>query len=359
MKPNWMRRLWAAALCILLLAGCSPVSSSPAASSTPAADPLTGLEPEAPGQRPAAVVIDNSPACAAQWGIGSASVVLEAATDLHSSTSLCLVYPSVEAMPTVGPVTRGQDLYWQLLSAQQVLPVQLGCSVFARNFLDHRNLRAVDALEVGRNAFTCGEDWVTHPLWRTSGAAVAQVLPSLGLSASLTADSSAATGAESPATVPPLLPLQTGEDQLPEPDATDAAKAVIHFQTQSSTGFAYDLRTDTYGMLSTHDTPQLDANTGAQAAFDNVLVLFCSSTLREDARSLDYDLTMGGGVWLNGGRLWNITWTLGTDSTLALYDATGQPLALEGGRSYLALLSSVTGQELTVQDSTGQSLPGQ
>ena len=103
MKRNWMRRLWAAALCILLLAGCSPVSSSSAASSAPAADPLTGLEPEAPGQRPAAVIIDNSPGCTTQWGIGSASVVLEAATDLHSPTSLCLVYPSVEAMPTVGP----------------------------------------------------------------------------------------------------------------------------------------------------------------------------------------------------------------------------------------------------------------
>lgn len=42
-------------------------------------------------------------------------------------------------------------------------------------------------------------------------------------------------------------------------------------------------------------------NTGIQAAFDNLLVLYSASTPRDDGRTLDYDLTMGGGLWLNGG----------------------------------------------------------
>ena len=41
---------------------------------------------------------------------------------------------------------------------------------------------------------------------------------------------------------------------------------------------------------------------------------------------------------------------------LFLYDSNGRPLTLTAGRSYLALVSSLTGQELTVQNSTGGSL---
>mgnify|MGYP002650588478 CR=1 FL=1 len=113
-----------------------------------------------------------------------------------------------------------------------------------------------------------------------------------------------------------------------------------------------------YGMLHADGTPQLDANTGTQAAFDNLLILYSGSSLRDDGRTLDYDLSMGGGVWLNGGHLWQVTWTQGTQSTLALYDSNGKPLNLPAGRSYIALLSSLTGQELLVQSSTGEALVG-
>ena len=113
-----------------------------------------------------------------------------------------------------------------------------------------------------------------------------------------------------------------------------------------------------YGMLHADGTPQLDANTGTQAVFDNLLILYSGSSLRDDGRTLDYDLSMGGGIWLNGGHLWQVTWTQGTQSTLALYDSNGKPLNLPAGRSYIALLSSLTGQELLVQSSSGEALVG-
>ena len=128
------------------------------------------------------------------------------------------------------------------------------------------------------------------------------------------------------------------------------------FDAQNATGFTYDADTKTYRMLHANGTPQLDANNGQQADFDNLLILFSASTLRDDGVTLDYDLTMGGGVWLNEGHLWNITWTQGSETTFFLYDSNGRPLTLTAGRSYLALVSSLTGQELTVQNSTGGSL---
>ena len=246
MKRIWIQRIGAAVLCAVLLAGCMP--GGPAADSTASADPLTGQEQQYPGQRPAAVVIDNAPGSTTQWGIGSASVVLEAAARADTAPSLCLVYPSVSAMPTVGPVTLGQDLFWRLLSGQQVLPIQRGCDLYTRNFLDYWNLRAVDALETGRNAFTTGNtDWAS-PLWCTNGQSVAKVLGSLSLSSALSedpaesADSTQKGDTSAVPTVPALLPQQT-DGHLPDADVADAVQAAVQFPSGSTTCFAYD--TDT------------------------------------------------------------------------------------------------------------------
>ena len=360
MKRIWTLAAVAALLCAVLLCGCSSAGS--AAGSSAAADPLTGQELQYPGERAAAVVIENTAASTTQWGIGSASVVLEALTEANTAPSLCLVYPSVSAVPTVGPVTLGQDVYWRLLSGQEVLPIQCGASQYTRNYLDYYNLRAVDALEVGRNAFACDEGWSSTPLWRTSGKAVSTVLDSLNLSASLSAAGAASstaadsTAQEQPvAVVPPLLP-QKASPRLPEPAAEDAAAVRIDFQQQGTTGFVYSADTGTYGMLHADGSAQLDANTGTQAAFDNLLILYSSASLRDDDRTLDYDLTFGGGLWFHGGCLWHITWTQGTDSTLAFYDADGRPLTLCSGRSYLALVSSTTGEEVQAWSSTGETL---
>ena len=46
------------------------------------------------------------------------------------------------------------------------------------------------------------------------------------------------------------------------------------------------------------------------------------------------------------------------EAPVALYDSNGKPLNLPAGRSYIALLSSLTGQELLVQSSTGEALVG-
>ena len=351
-----LKMMGSLALCAALLAGCAVLPADSAPEAAPPADPLTGLEARCPGQRPVAVTIANGTASTTQWGISAASVVLEARTADYGDTSLCLVYPSVDAMPQVGPVTEGEDLYWRLLVGQQVLPVQRGGGVFDQNYLDYYSLRAVDALEVGKNAFSCTAAWQNAPLWYTSGGAVSGVLSSLNISASLmesrvtsaasTASVSSTSGGAA-LTVPPLLP-QAVDGKLPDATAPDARNVRICFDEANATGFAYDEARGQYAMLHADGTPQLDAGSGRQAAFDNLLVLFSGSTLRDDGHTYDYDLTMGGGVWLNGGHLWHITWTQGTSSTFAFYDADGSPLHIKSGRSYIALLSSLTGEELTV-----------
>ena len=364
MKRIWMRAALALGLCAaLLLAGCAQPGFGSALEEDPPAltDPLTGGEAQRAGQRVAAVAIENAPGTATQWGVASASLVMEALTRSDRPTSLCLVYPSLDRMPRTGPVAAGQDLYWRLLAAQQVLPVQRGGGVYNRNYLDFYGLHAIDAREVGRRAFDCTEGWSNAPLWYTSGAAAAQVLERLNISAALSVTGANASTVANPAdgstlvTVPALLPFDA-QARLPEPGAEGTATVQLRFGAQSATGCSYDAEHGVYRMLRADGTPQMDANNGAQAAFDHLLVLYSASALREDGVSFEYDLSMGGGVWMNGGRLWHITWRQGTASTFAFYDADGEPLAIPPGRCYLALVSSLTGQELSVRSAQGEEL---
>lgn len=84
------------------------------------------------------------------------------------------------------------------------------------------------------------------------------------------------------------------ENKVPDATAPDAVNVRLQFDEQNATGFAYDAESATYKMLHADGTPQLDASSGQQAAFDNLLVLFSASALRDDEQTFDYDLSMGG-----------------------------------------------------------------
>lgn len=350
------------ALCAAVLCGCTQQGASSAASE-PAAqlDPITGQEALYPGQRPVAVVIDNASDTSEQWGVSTASAVLEAVTESDSSTKLCLVYPAVEAVPKVGPVAAGRDIYWRMLAGQQIIPVQRGGGAYNENYLDYYNITPIDALVVGRNAFSCPVGaWDNSPPWYTNGRRLGSVMEELNISAEIPASGKTVlrrmdeqTG-EEVLSLPPLLSF--GQGELPEADMENACGLHISFDAANATSFAYDAEAAVYLMQRADGSALMDAANGTQAAFDNLLVLYSAPSLRDDGETLDYDLSVGGGVWLHGGCLYNITWRQGSGSTFAFYDADGRQLDITPGRSYIALVASLTGDELTVTDAAEQEL---
>ena len=122
----------------------------------------------------------------------------------------------------------------------------------------------------------------------------------LSISTAVNQNTASGSESETAGVLPALLP-QRDTGHLPDANAADAVKATVNFQSGGATGFVYDDALAAYGMLHADGTPQLDANTGTQAVFDNLLILYSGSSMRDDGRTLDYDLSMGGGVWLNGG----------------------------------------------------------
>ena len=345
-----------ALLTALALTGCLSLGpqTDDASAREAALDPLTGELARWPDQRPAAVFVHNGMDAERQWGIGEASVVLEALTEGDSATSLCLVYPSLEAVPKTGPVAQARDLYLQLLICQQAIPVQRGASVYAANFLDFYQILPLDALSLGVKGFSYEGVWgqPDQISWTTSGAALMPLLEEVGLSLTPQPAAGADSGDEGDdAALPPLLPFGT-----PSGGKEGASSVEVVFSPEASTGFTYDPGTGQYLMARADGSPQTDANTGAQAGFDNLLILYSAPSRRDDGYSWGYDLTMGAGVYLSGGSVWSILWMPGVDSTLAVYNSDGTALALAPGSSYIALMGSVAGQEVVLRDSAGAEM---
>ena len=354
--------LTACCLAALLLTGCLSLGQQDggAASEREAAalDPLTGELARWPGQRPASVFLYNGMDADRQWGIGEASVVLEALTEGDSSTSLCLVYPSLEAVPKTGPVAQARDLYLQLLICQQAIPVQRGASLYAANFLDYYQILSLDALSLGVKGFNYEGVWGQPDQigWTTSGAALTPLAADAGVSlepqaAAPAASADSESDEEAGVQLPPLLPF--GE---PAGGKEGASSVEVIFSADASTSFTYDAGTGHYLMARADGSPQTDANTGAQTGFDNVLILYSAPSRRDDGYSWGYDLTMGAGIYLNGGSVWSILWMPGADSTLAIYNSDGTALDIRPGTSYIALMGSVAGQEVVLRDSAGAEI---
>ncbi len=352
-----------AALCLAALAGCGywgGGADTADASQADALDPLTGEAARWPGQRPAAVVIHNGMKAARQWGIGDASVAIEALTEGDGDTSLCLVYPSLEAMPKVGPVTQGRDLYWQLLVCQQTIPVQRGAGVYAANLLDQYKISPLDALELGVKGCSYEGGWGQEDVtcWATSGSALAPRAEEAGvpltlsaLSADAEADSAGSAPDPADSGLPSLLPFGASSG-----GREGVASVQVVFSESSSTSFVYSADAGRYLMCRADGSAQADAGTGAQAAFDNLLILYSAPTRRDDGYSWRYDLTMGAGVYLSGGQVWSILWMPGSETTLSIYSLDGTPLDVNPGSSYIALLGSVARQELILLDAQGQQV---
>jgi hypothetical protein len=299
-------------------------------------DLLTGEEQLWEQERPVAVSISNAAEATKQWGISEASVVMEALTE-GQSTTLCLVYPSIQAVPKVGPIAQAKDVYAQFLNRANVIPVQKGATVYARNYQQYNEITAVDALEVSTNAFS-SDPSATYPdefTWYTDGTALESVLPSLGIESQGEGESLTVFGTPTSGTIP-------------------AASVQVSFSTSSTTNFIYNASLNIYAMRHDDHTPQLDATNGKQATFTNLILLNSTSSVKDDGYTRQYELSGGTGIYVNGGTCQPITWSrTASEAVLVLYDANGKRLPVQEGKSYIAILGGFSGQGLAVYDAEG------
>ena len=131
--------------------------------------------------------------------------------------------------------------------------------------------------------------------------------------------------------------------------ASNATNVTLHFTCQGATGtklvsFQYSSAMDKY-LRSQDGTAHVDAETGKQLAFTNVIVLFTDVWNVETGISNDPNMarmtTRGSGIgyYFYGGKVINITWS-SLGNGLTLLDSNNNELQLATGNTYIGYLDS-------------------
>ena len=344
--------LLTALLCVCLLTGCmfwqngetgpepsaSPVPATPSAA--PAAvppsvptDPLTGASRDGVcTRRPYAVTFYNSPAALPQWGIGSAQVLIECLTEGNTTWQTGL-FSGETALPKVGPIGPARDTLLQFAMGGNAIPMHIGGNNYAWNLLNQYAYQDINGWYVGVSVFDM--DWdrnaaVSDELcWYTRQETLNNGLTSTGVPQEGVVPGvfNFAAAAETPANAAAAqsLTIQYAEGALARLDWSAQAGAYLKFNSDGSA--------------------QVDADTGAQLSFTNVLVLYCSAGVKDDGYTRDYDLTQGTGLYLTGGGWRAVRWQKGEPTAaLYLYDEAGDPVQVNPGRTYMGIYGGFAGQ---------------
>lgn len=358
-----MRRILAfclAAALVIGLAACGEDNAS-SSSSSAAAPPAQSLEqPEGPppevnlvtgealvdglaaGTRPVAIMINNIRACLPQRGIGSADAIFEMETE-GGITRMMALFADPAAIPAVGPVRSARDQHLQFALPLNAVFVHIGSSIYAQNLLNQFGYQDVDGMYLGTTSFVFDEarnqaGYANEHCWYTDAAMIA---------AGMTANNVASTGA--------ATPLFHFAQSARTPDEGSAPDISFKFSSLAPVKLTYDGASNSY-LKQAYEQPQVDELTGAQLAFQNVLLLFCDVSLKPDGNCTDFDLREGTGYYCYGGKYQAVTWKKGTAAQpLKLYDAEGKELEVNTGKSYIALVSNAYKDTLVLDPNAPQA----
>ncbi|MEG1932422.1 MAG: DUF3048 domain-containing protein, partial [Pygmaiobacter sp.] len=341
-----MKRFFALALAACLLAGCFAGCGN-AASSAPTRpetlpdynpNPLTGMEKDAGypyGQRPVAVMINNIKESLPQSGIASADLMYEMVTE-GGITRMMAVYSDLsKAGGAIGPVRSARDQHIQMILPMQALYVHIGSSTFARDMLEtyHYAERDLDgnSTTVRDTAFRLDEErHATRDIehcWYTSSEMISAGIKKYKLSTEGETSPVFKFGNYSSA---PRMLLLSGAKELH-----------ISFSQSDYSDFSYDSASGKY-LKSEFGAPQLDAATGEQLRYNNLLILFTDITPRPDGVLMNVNYNFGGvGYYVNGGNYEPIRWLKGTpEQPLRIISMEDDEVDIEinPGTSYIAMV---------------------
>ncbi|MBQ3869105.1 MAG: DUF3048 domain-containing protein, partial [Clostridia bacterium] len=299
-------------------------------------DPLTGelIDDDLSGMRPAAVVIKNDRLAAPQYGLSEAGILYEAAVE-GGMTRFLAVYPGVSSLDNVGPVIDSRTYFYDFASNHDAMIVIAGSTAAGRELAEKRNITALDAivgeLEPGfeRNAQLISERGSENSIL-AKGSGLKFRAQALGVE--IRTDKS-----------PVPYTIIDSMENREMPDGKHCSKLSIQFSANMNVYFTFSTLTNTYSRFQYGDK-HIDAKTGKQLSFANLLVIFADqNTLNPATGEISISASgKGTGYYVYGGSYIPISWTrTGGEYPIKLYEADGKtPLTVSAGRTYIAVMSS-------------------
>ncbi len=291
-------------------------------------NPLTGeagYNEELIGNRPVMVVVENHSQARPQWGLTSSDIVFEMVAE-GGITRMILMYADASRLPDkVGPVRSTRHYFLDLAEGYDAIFTHFGQSTYAKQQLQNHDIDNINGYFDGsyfsrdksRNvdsehtAYTTKE-WVTKAI----------------------ADKEYRTTLKDGYT--DAFQFNIDGDKVLKDGSCVTAK--VSFSSSYTYTLDYDKQENVY-YSSLNSNPFMDSN-GTQQNFENIVILYTNiSAIAGDTKNrVDFDLSEGEGRYISNGSYEDISWKKG-DSTdmLKLYDAEGEELKLNTGRTYIAI----------------------
>lgn len=301
-------------------------------------NPLTGEPLDAPiMERPYAVVMNNIYDAQPMHGVGQADIFYEYMVDgLSGGITRCLaLFTDVSQVEKIGSIRSARTYNISLARSYQALFAHAGGSTMADSLLSTGVVNDLDAGKASSEIFYRDQDRLNsgyaleHTMF-TSGEKLMAYAQQLGYHASL----------------PQPYDVGLTFDDDAELKGDRAYEITVRFRSNSGKGsfFTYDPQKGTYTMVQEfygqHQRDFIDANTGEQVEFRNVMVLHATSTLDSDGYHIYTQLTgEGTGYFARDGKLVSIRWERATeDDPFSYYLEDGTPLSLGVGSTYIGIV---------------------
>lgn len=318
-------------------------------------NPLTGLElsESAVGNRPVAIMVENSPAARPQWGLSTPDIVLEGVVE-GGITRMMWIYADVTKIPKVGPVRSARHDYVEIAYGMNAVFTHWGGSVPAYSLLNslaNKGYKDVDGKALGTNGNESQKGFyffkdpthssATEHCGYTNGSYIAAAMDKLGINATQTKSNWA-----------PFTVILKGE-RTPFSGATagTCSEITVTFSSDYKHTFKYDSETGLYKNFM-NKSPMLDGNTKEQMAVKNVIVMYTNVTgyqtsNKDDLKLREWDLTSGEALYITNGYGEKITWKKGdASSPLKFYGQDGKELTVNKGQTWIGVIPN-SNKELT------------
>ena len=296
----------------------------------PMAEPYTG--------RIVAVVINNLKGALPHYGVAEADIFYE--IEVEGDITRCLmIYSDLEGVGSIGPVRSTRTYFNNVALSYDAPLVHCGGSVRGRNgYADKNSGKIPDWEHLNEQSYGSyffrdmnrynnqGYAW-EHCLF-TNGENLLKAMEDRGFATDAQQD----------------FGLQFADDV--KLDGFIAGTVTVKFRNGKTTKFTYDEATGLYKTEQYGDT-YIDANTGDQVCFKNLLVITTDQSFRKDdeySRAY-YELEgEGEGYMAVGGEIVKIKWSRADwDSPFVYTLEDGTPITLEVGTTYVGVICDEKG----------------
>ncbi len=277
--------------------------------------------------RPIAIMTGNTESACPQYGLNSAAIIYEAPVE-GSLTRLMQIIEDYSGLERIGSIRSCRPYYLDFANEFDALYVHVGQAYVAEDLLNSGYIDNISGLDgaVSSTFYRSTDKSAPHNCY-TSEEGILEGIANKGYS---TTYDETYEGHYHFADEDALNDLEDGED----------VSYIEAYYYVNHPYFIYDEETQLYTRYQYGDV-QVDGNDGEAVTVTNIIFQNVEYGMYDDYYLNITTSGSGAGKFFTHGKMIDITWTKESDGVTHYYDANGEEIALNPGRTWVCIIQQV------------------